>query len=254
MKKIKGFLIILLLLVVVVFVIMAITRVRNEVCETLIVKVDATGENEVFTERDVDSLLRVAGVHPVGKIHQSIRRQQLIDALSAHVWFDEIRTLTRSGKDLILEVSVRKPIVRVFPIQGDAYLLDEEGGMLPDSEGAYERLPVMSGQIKAKYKAGETIYTIQDPAMISTFEIVTAVMKDKVLAAQFPQFEVRSNGETDMYSVLGNHIVHVGTSYGIAEKLKNLHLLYSEALVYMYPDSYSQIDVRFKNKVFATKK
>ena len=40
----------------------------------------------------------------------------------------------------------------------------------------------------------------------------------------------------------------------IDEKLQNLHIIYADALAYMNMNDYSQLDIRYKNRIFATKK
>jgi hypothetical protein len=49
-------------------------------------------------------------------------------------------------------------------------------------------------------------------------------------------------------------MVHVGWADNIDEKLQNLHIIYADALAYMNMNDYSQLDIRYKNRIFATKK
>ena len=107
MKKIKSILIICLVLAVLVFVIVSAVRIRKQTCESLVVKIENTGENKVFSSADVENLLRAAGQYPVGKVQQSIKREELAKALSANVWFDHITSLSRKGSELLLVVNMK---------------------------------------------------------------------------------------------------------------------------------------------------
>lgn len=251
MKKFKGILIIGLILAVLVFVIMGAVRIRKQTCETFVIKIENAGENKVFTQGDVDSLLKMANVYPVGRTQKSIKRDKLEAALSNHIWFDDIRSLSRHGGELTLVIDVKRPLVRVFPQNGESYLIDVNGGLLPDDENVLDRLPVLNGSIKTTYRAHTTIDSIKERPLVNAFKIISAIKSDEALAAQFPQFIAKGNGEIDMYSSMGNQIVHVGTADRLDEKLQNLHTIYADALVYMNMSEYSQVDIRYKNRIYA---
>ncbi|MBQ7550873.1 MAG: hypothetical protein IJT04_05035 [Bacteroidales bacterium] len=254
MKKFKSILIICLVLAVLVIVVVSAVRIRKQTCEAFVVKIENMGENKVFSAVDVENLLRAAGQYPVGKVQKSIKREALSNVLSANVWFDRITSLSRKGNELLLVVSMKKPLVRVFPQHGASFLLDTQGGLLPDSSGVLDRLPVLNGSIKTNYKKNATIDSIKEKSLLNAYEIISKVSEDECLAAQFPQFVARPNGELDMYSVVGNQMVHVGWADNIDEKLQNLHIIYADALAYMNMNDYSQLDIRYKNRIFATKK
>lgn len=251
MKKFKGILIIVLILAVLVFVVMGAIRIRKQTCETFVVKIENAGENNVFTQADVDSLLRMANVYPLGKSQKSIKRDKLESALSNHIWFDGIRSLSRHGGELTLVVDVKRPLVRVFPQTGESYLIDVNGCLLPDDEKVLDRLPVLNGSIKTNYRAHTTIDSIKEKPLINAYKVISTIVSDEALAAQFTQFIAKGNGEIDMYSTMGNQIVHVGTPDRLNEKLQNLHNIYAEALVYMNLSEYSQLDIRYKNRIYA---
>ena len=252
--KLKGILLLLLLVAVTAGVVLALVRLRPKTCERTEVHLVYTGTDTVVTEAEVHALLRDKGIQPVGSAPGNLRRTDVEAALRTNVWFDSLLNLTPVGATLRMEIRIKSPLLAVYPANGLPYFIGYNGEFLPDNSRVSSSLPVLSGNVRTAYTPGKNVRDLKEAALRDAYQIALALHADTLLAPQLTQLYVNSDGEIEAYNCLARHAVLLGRADNLDRKLRQLHIAYDKALIYLPADTYSQVDVRFNNRIFATRK
>ena len=252
--KLKGILLLLLLVAVTAGVVLAIVRFRPKTCERTEVRLVYAGTDTVLTESEVLAILRSKGVQLTGESSGHLRRTDVEEALRTNVWFDSLLNLTPFGTTLRMDIRIKSPLLAVYPDNGLPYFIGHEGELLPDNSRLTSNLPVLNGNVRTPYSPGKNVRDLKERALQDAYRIALALNADTLLAPQLTQLYVNSAGEIEAYNCLARHAVLLGHADNLDRKLQQLHIVYDKALIHLPNDMYSQVDVRFNNRVFATRK
>jgi cell division protein FtsQ len=245
MKRLKSIVLLLLIIAVVVFGVMAGVHYHKLSCEEVSVVVVSPSGNSPFTSHKAEKLIAKSGSNPVGQRMSKVNREALAAALQRDPWFDHIESTAAEGGKLVLTVAAKSPVAWVFPNDGsEPLILTDNGQLLPD-DSTCQRLPVISGNIAAdsKVKKATPFY--------EAYLTARAIAADSTYSAQYPQIFVRDDGQIELYSVLGDHTVLIGDASDIGDKLANLDAAYTNGI--LATNTYKSLDLRFHNRVYATK-
>jgi cell division protein FtsQ len=163
---------------------------------------------------------------------------------------------------LNVEVNVRQPILRIFNSKGRSVYLDEEGRFMPLSRKYSSRTPIVNGYINSDFSKyiGASIFELPDSlntpdvlVMADLFKIVQTCRADKFWKAQFNQFYVSEEGEIEMIPRVGDHIILVGNSSSIDQKLNKLQMFYEKGLNKTGWNEYKTINLKYASQVVCTK-
>lgn len=252
--KLKGILLLLLLVAVTAGVVFAIVRFRPKTCERTEVHIVYTTADTVVTEAEVLDLLQSKGIQLTGEASGKLRRTDVEAALRSNVWFDSLLNLTPVGSTLRMDIRIKAPLLAVYPANGLPYFIGYNGELLPDNSRVKSCLPVLSGNVLTPYTKGKNVGDIKEPALRDAYQIALALHADTLFADQLTQLYVNPDGEIEAYNCLTRHTVLFGNAENLDRKLQQLHVVCDSALIHLPADTYSQVDVRFNNRVFATRK
>ena len=252
--KLKGIFLLLLLVAVTAGVVLALVYLRPKTCERVEVHLQFTGSDSLLATDEVLDILKGKGIQLVGTAPGKLRRSEIEDALRTNVWFDSLLNLTPVGSTLRMDVRVKSPLLAVYPANGLPYFIGKNGELLPDNSRVHSQLPVLSGNVATPYTPHKNVRDIKEHTLRDAYQIALAINADTLLATQLTQLYVTDNSEIEAYNALARHSVLFGHSDNLDQKIRQLHIVYDEALIYMPADTYSKVDVRFKNRVFATRK
>ena len=252
--KLKGILLLLLLVAVAAGVVVALVCLRPKVCERVEVRLEFTGTDTLLTQQEVLSILSSHGLQLVGSAPGQLRRADVEKALRTNVWFDSLLSLTPVGSTLMMDIRVKSPLIAVYPANGMPYYIGHGGELLPDNSRVQSHLMVLNGKVNTPYRAGTNVATVKEPALKEAYRIALAIEADSVFSSQLTQLYVNDDSEVEACNPLFRHTVLFGHADNLEQKLRQLHIVYDEALIYMPAETYSKVDVRFKNRVFATRK
>lgn len=252
--RFKAIVIILLVLTVGVLVGIGIVNKNKQVCEDVQIDIVHRGKDMLLTQNDVLNLLKQSNVVLKGTKQNEISKTEIESALRRSCWFDTLSNLTFKGDVLMMEVAVKHPFIQVYRENGDTYLIDEAGRFLPYSSKVKESLIVLNGNINVAYSPQNTVNNVKDKSLYEAYQIAQMISKDEFCRNQFSQIHINSNKEIELYGEIGRQVVLLGHVDNAAEKLENLKLIYKDALVYMGLNKYKQLDLRYKNRIVATKR
>jgi hypothetical protein len=109
-----------------------------------------------------------------------------------------------------------------------------------------------TGNIPDTYQKKRTI-TQENKALYEILYVASLLKADPLYSALFKKLVVTEKQEIILHPSVGNLPVLFGNMQDAENKLKALKYMYEDVLPYMNNDKYAQLDVRFKNRIVATK-
>lgn len=152
---------------------------------------------------------------------------------------------------LNIHITQRRPILRIFNAFGESYYLDEDGLKMPVSPDYTAHVPVASGFI---FEHGTGRDSAQSPVGKALFKIATYVDKDTFWNAQIEQIFVTAESEFTLIPNVGEQTIIFGDANDVEDKFKRLMLFYQEAMSRIGWNTYSSINVKYKNQIVCKKK
>jgi cell division protein FtsQ len=174
----------------------------------------------------------------------------LEDRLSELPFIREVRAFVDNNATLTINITQRKPILRVIPIQGTSFYVDREGYKFPLKSGYTAKVPVVTGFIPEN---NVVTGPISSNNLQRVFTIARYVSRDPFWSAQFAQYQLVDNGGVEVIPRLGEHIIVLGDEKDLEGKLKRLDIFYNEVLRNIGWDIYQRIDVQFNNQIICQK-
>ena len=221
-------------------------------------------ENSFIDEEDVKEYLDTQKDAILNEEKSQVDVNRIEKTLNAHPAIEQADIAVDVNGDVGIEVKQRKPLLRVFNMDGESYYIDTQQKLMPLSDKYTARVLVATGMIYEPY-ASRYNFTIADIAQNKVFSEVSVlddlyaladyISKDSVLASLIQQINVTKDKEFELYPSVGDQKIFFGDATDIEEKFNNLKVFYTEGL--NRTDSwnkYSIINIKYKNQVVCTKK
>jgi cell division protein FtsQ len=252
MSKIKPLLVIILTIGIITVAILAIVKMRARECDKIQVTIQFEGEYPTVTESDVINMIKKSGVQLIGKELKEIDLGEVSAVIAQNPFILQTNKIYFQNKSAVIDITLKKILLHVYPQKGEQYFIDENGHFLPYSPEVRDNLIIANGNIKTQYKPDSRI---DDKSIISSiFRIAQLIEENEFYAAQFRQLYVNDQNEIEIIPTVGKHVILFGDEKNAAEKLFNLKETYKNGLTYVGMDQYALLDVRYKNRVIAKKR
>lgn len=240
----------LLVLTGVVFLFLTGMQARQQtVCTGMVIKINSPDGKLFIDQKEVAAILTQEMRGKVQQKLSSIDLRKMEERLHKEVWIQEVQLFIDNEGLLHARIEERVPVARIFDTQGFSFYIDSTGMNLPLSTTDRADVPVFTG-VPALNKNNEKLYK---KAIAGVIRISKALDTDAFWKAQAASVDVLPNGKFELYPVIGSHIVDLGDTAQINEKLNRLKLFYREIMAKKSINAYSKISVAFQNQVVAVK-
>ncbi len=163
-------------------------------------------------------------------------------------WIGEAQVYIDNKKKLHLDVTQRKPIVRIFDVAGNSYYMDKTLATMPLSEKFhYYTNVVVNVPVIGNDTPGLIVKT-------SIARLVNTLLADSFWAAQVSHINYEQGNNFSINTVFGKQVIVLGDTGRLEEKLANVRMFYNKVMNRIGWDKYDTIDVRFKEQVVASPK
>lgn len=176
--------------------------------------------------------------------------EMLEDRLSENPFILQVRAFIDNKAALNINITQRKPLIRVIPLQGRSFYVDSEGNKFPVKEGYTVKVPLVTGFIPENNVISGKISSSN---LQKVFAIASQVSRDPFWSAQFAQYNLADNGDVEVIPRLGDHIIILGDERDLEGKLRRLDIFYNEVLRNTGWDAYQYINVQYKNQIVCLK-
>lgn len=233
------------------------------VCTSININIKDSLESAFITKHDVLKTLEKKNDTPIGKPLWAINTHEMEQRfLTQHV-IKSIAIYKTANGALNVNITQRKPMVRIINKHGKGYYIDNDGLVLPLSRNYTSHVLVMNGKITEPFEIAPNV-RLTDWAPTDEADETTMIYKIYELAkfitdapfwnAQITQVYVDGPNDIELIPRVGSHIVQLGSPDDLEAKFKKLKLFYERALPTEGWNKYKIINLKYKNQIVCTKR
>lgn len=220
-------------------------------------------EYSFLTEDELLSRLKSDGYLYDNQLMEQLDVNKVEQYISKMPEVKKVNVFTNIGNSWSIELSLRKPIARIFNKNGESFYMDKEGKSLPISPSHSARLIVFSGEIVDDLNSPSVDQIINNDSLKSilflddVYRFSNYVCNDPFLQALIGQVYVQKDGQMVLIPLVGDQLIEFGkadTEKGIAEKFSKLKVFYKEAVPYEGWEKYKSISLKYNNQIVCTKR
>lgn len=251
------------LAIVACFIILGFAEKRQDerICKEISIKIDRSNGNFFVDEEDVNAMVYHEMDTVIGKPISSINGGSLEHKLNNHPTIANAEVYKTLNGELVVEVSQRTPIVRIFSFSGDSYYLDSTGKVMPPSSKYTSRVFVANGHIYDDFKEVNQLNAAHLPDSLKKRHLVDDIFKyaqfirnDPFWSLQIEQLYVNKDMEVELIPRVGNHRIVFGDATDLTAKFRKLRIFYEKGLKMTGWNEYSVINLKFADQVVCTKR
>ena len=163
---------------------------------------------------------------------------------------------------LHVDISQRKPLIRVMGENIKGFYLDKEGEVIPLSDHYTADVIIANGKIPASFSIRDIQNVHQfegeekekHAILIDLFDMALFFNENDFWKAQIEQVYVNQRDEFELIPRVGAHLIILGDAEGFSKKLKKLYALYQVGFDHVSWNDYEIIKLKYKNQVVCTKR
>lgn len=179
------------------------------------------------------------------------------ESLAINPYIDKVDSYLTIDGTILINIKEKEPIIRIYDKSEKGFYIDNIGDIFPISNRYAPRVLISNGYINETITDLNSNITdsVYDTSVFrEVFFLTQLINNNSLLKAQINQIYVNSKGEYDLIPELGDHIVQFGNITDATNKLRNLEAYYQKYLKTSNWDSYSIINLTYKDQIVCTKK
>lgn len=227
----------------------AIEVQKNKRCSDIQVQIKGADKHAFIDRQDVLQLIKQNHGEVNAAVHE-INLQQIENALVKNSWIQQAELFFDNKNRLIVNITEREPVARVFTIAGNSFYIDSSCRRLPLSTKISARVPMFTS-----FPDYQKRMTAPDSALLSDVKTMAEyIAADSFFTAQVAQVNITPNRKFEIIPLVGNQLIKIGDAENLDEKFKKLFAFYKQVWAQAGFEKYSVLDVRFSGQLVATKR
>ena len=214
----------------------------DSICSELKVIMYDSLHSGLITATEIERMLLVSNLHPVGKKMDSIRGKDIEEALKENHFIKDVVFYKLPGGIANVIVQQHSPIMRIMPDNGTSYYIDERGERQnPLHYNA--NLIVATGNIDSTYIKEKLV------------NLALYLHNDDFWNNQIMQVNVNKDRHIDLVTRIGSNMqVKLGTADSIQRKFSKLKAFYEKVMPEVGWNTYKEIDLEYNNQIVCKKR
>lgn len=241
--------------VIAAYLVMAITSWNKPVEQSTIctkVKISIADENEngFLNSSEVKRLLEANGLYPLSRDISSINTRKIEQRLMGMPFVKTAQCYATTEGYVCITVTQRTPIIRVKSFDGDDYYIDDNGGIMPNSQYTSDMI-IVTGAVTRHYAT-------QYLSLLAHY-----INSSELWSRQVEQVNVLPDKTVEIVPRVGDHIVNIGAlptdgnprkrkekvEGFLKNQLSRLETFYREGLKYAGWTKYDYISLEYINQI-----
>lgn len=241
--------------VIAVYLVMAMTSWNkpvesSDVCTKVKINIADENENGFLNSKEVKSLLERNRLYPLSRPIAEVNTRTIEQRLTHMPFVNTAQCYTTTDGYVCITVTQRTPIVRVKSNNGDDYYLDDNGGIMPNSQYTSDMI-IVTGAVTRHYA---THYIVLLAQIINSSDL---------WSRQIEQINILPDKSVELVPRVGEHIINIGTlptdsdakrrqkkvQTFVSNQLRRLEIFYKEGLKYAGWTKYDYISLEYINQV-----
>jgi len=220
---------------------------NSKVCNNIIITIENQLENHFVDDNDIIDLITLNGTEIIEGAHVSkLNLREMEQRLVAEPFLNKSEIYMDHSGNMMVQVGLRKPMARVVRYNGPDAYIGEDGQILPVSSKYSRRAIIITGE-QSKELSEQVNITKGEYANL--YKLIQYIVADEFLKAQIAQIKLVKNGEVILYPQITKQYIEFGKIEDIEAKFKKLRLFYDEILPRNGWNSYSRVNLQYKNQI-----
>ena len=232
----------------------------NKIVGLPLVDIDLHEDMMFLSEEDVLERLSDKGLISPEKKYNEVDLGAIESFLAEMPEVKSVQVFAYLGGEWMIDMTLRRPVARIFNIDGSSCYLDKDGTLMPLSDNYTAHVLAVTGNIN-ETDYSKDVNEIMNNDSLKTIEILddlyrisSYVCSDEFLSAQFTQVHINTYNEFELIPRVGSQRILFGEAEDIAGKFKKLELFYTEGISRAGWENYDTINVMFKSQIVCSKK
>lgn len=227
----------------------------NKVCIKVDINIEDENENGFLKTAEVKHLLESHSLYPLSKKVKDINTRSIEDLLLRTAFVKTAQCYITNEGYVYITLTQRTPVMRVKADNGDDYYIDDNGGVMPNSQYTSDMI-IVTGQISRYY------------ACRYLSILAKVIMDDDFWRNQIEQINLLCDRTIELVPRVGEHIINIGelpnhrnkerrqqlVSEFVANQLHRMDLFYRYGLKVAGWNKYSYISLEYPNQVICTRR
>lgn len=211
---------------------------------------------QFINSRMIRNILLQGGDRIAGKPFSDLDMQEMENKIKAIKYIKRAEIYQTIDGKLVVEISQRKPIVRIIDRSGHGFYIDKEGYIIPLSRNYSPYVMVVNGAIGERYRNVSNISELgqENNLLMDIYNMTEFIRSDKFWEAQIVQVYMNGKGEFELIPRVGAQIIEFGKAVDVEEKFEKLWILYNEGFHNTGWNQYEKISLKYKNQAVCTKR
>lgn len=241
-------------------VIMGFVSGSNEklLCKQIVVDITDSTNVRFVTNLSVRESILDAGMDLQGYPIAEIRTRDLEQQLEQDPYIENAEVYFDVEGSLYVDITQRKPLLRLMPGGKQGYYIDQKGVILPLSDNYSPMVLLVTGDLSLEEYTDENGMRIADQSADKELRLLMGfarkVSQHPFWNNQIVQVYRGKDGNYELIPRVGAHQIEFGTLEDYEIKLRNLKLLYDQGLKKYGWNAYDKIDLKYSNQIICTKR
>ena len=224
-------------------------NLSNGSVKDIVVRLDNIEENHFIDERDVLRMIESTPGHIRSERIDNINFREIENRLRTHRNFRQVELFNDFKGNMVVNVSLRRPMARLVQENGPDAYLSEEGLVMSVSERYSSRVIIISGPYVGKMLLAQDLNKSEFGRQLT--EMVRYIGEDDFLRAQVAELRVGDDGRITLYPQVSSQAVMFGKPERFDEKFLKLKVFYRKILPQRGWNRYSRVNLEFDGQVIA---
>jgi len=252
MKIFKFITSILFFLGIIALMIWAVFKTHDRTCNAISIIIHSAEKHVLLTKSDISNILEKNNLKWEGKAIKEMDLFLFNKILAQENYIKSVDKVHFLGSKLQIEITLYDILLEVHSKTGEKYLLDMNGVYLPYSPKVGSSVIVAERVNPYNFKKKEAVSS-KHSELYQLFTVASLIKSDCFYADLFHKLYIDDKQNIILVPSKGEIPVVFGNAQEAETKLKTLRYMYDEVLPYMSEHKYARLDVRFKNRIVATK-
>ena len=219
----------------------------GKVVKKVIISLENQLENHFVDDNDVLGMITNGYAESIeGATYKDLNVRTLENRVKVNSYVEDAEIFRDLKGNLIVKVVLRRPVARIVQYEGpDAYIA-EDGALLPVSDKFSSRVLLITGSGTKEIAGSESIGKSEHSKL---FELINYINADQFWKAQIAQIDMLENGDVKLLPQVTKQYIEFGDLNNIENKFKRLEIFYQDILPRKGWNSYSRVNVKYKNQI-----
>lgn len=257
MKKRGRIILVMVIIIALIFFFRnRISHYDSTVCSEFRIEFVNADSLSFITSESVRSDVRSGYQAIEGSKMSDIDLNRIREVISANPYVSSVSVFKSLDAVITAEIVLREPLIRVFDDNGNSYMVDRKGELMPVPVDHSYYLICVTGCVPdfSPSLFGRGIRHMElnsqdgSEALNAAWMIASVIDADENFSQIISQIHVVQPDSVELIPAIGDFIIQFGKPEELEEKLEKLSILYSRIIPYVDMNQYTGVDITIKNQ------